>query len=180
MMFDALLALCRDCAANVYGARAPSPEYAESVARLLFGTAIQESGGLRWARQIGFGPDRIDGGWSWWQLERGSVADSTRRLSRYPALASRAAAWLFETSSATPRWYDYQGPEGLMFLLWNWPRMACLFARLHYMRDARPVPEGLEEQAAYWKRVFNTRDGAGTPAQYVDMWRRHAAQTIGG
>ena len=62
MIPESLIALCRECAAAIYGTRAPSGRYAESVARLLMGTAAAESL-LRYRRQIGFSDTNIRGAW---------------------------------------------------------------------------------------------------------------------
>ena len=51
-------------------------------------------------------------------------------------------------------------------------RLACLFARLHYLRVAEAVPDDLRGQAGYWKRYYNTRLGKGTVVGYMDKWRQ--------
>ena len=87
-------ALCAECASSVYASRAPTEAYAARVARLLFGTAAHESAGFRHSRQMRFSSVSPRGGWSWWQLEWGSISDSLHRLDGNEALATNAARFL--------------------------------------------------------------------------------------
>ena len=54
-------------------------------------------------------------------------------------------------------------------------KIGVLFCRLHYFRVNDPIPASLADQAAYWKRWYNTTAGAGTPDQYIKSWGRHFA-----
>lgn len=44
---------------------------------------------------------------------------------------------------------------------------ACAMARLHYFRADGAIPRSLEDQAAYYKRYYNTPKGAATPEEYI-------------
>lgn len=44
--------------------------------------------------------------------------------------------------------------------------VAC---RLHYWRVPKPMPKTLDEQAAYWKRWYNTTKGAGTEEHFKEL-----------
>jgi hypothetical protein len=56
-------------------------------------------------------------------------------------------------------------------------RLAIIMARLRYRVDKNPLPEvgDVAAQAAYWKRVYNTIEGAGQMSDFVDNWRRYVA-----
>lgn len=164
--------LTLDCAYEIYGRRKPTAAYAKATAQLLYGTWAQESGGGKYLRQIGFTVNELRGGWSEWQLEIGSVTDSLNRLARYSELRKRSARWLWENEGAAPVWwkgFDAE-PLSLMLLVRQWPRLACLFARLHYMRVPEPIPGCVAAQALYWKDHYNTRLGKGTSEQYIKAW----------
>ena len=161
---DDLIALCRECARAVYGTRPPSERYAEAVARLLMGTAAAESL-LKYRRQIGFSMENPNGAWGVWQTEQHAVADSVRYLARRRdvlAAAQRFAPSVAEAmcAGALPR----------LHMIHDDDRLACLFARLHYLRVAEAVPDDLRGQAGYWKKYYNTRLGKGTVEGYMDKW----------
>ena len=46
-------------------------------------------------------------------------------------------------------------------------RYACAMARIKYWRVPFPISPDIEDQAAYWKRIYNTPLGAGTITKYV-------------
>lgn len=174
-----LWVLCQRAAAALYDTRAPSSKYAGAVARLLFGTAAQESG-LRWERQRT--PRFLSevGGFSKWQLETGSMGDSISLCGRKRELCRRASEFLFNDPNA-PADAVLQIP----LPVWLWSlRMddndvpGVMFCRLHYLRVAEAVPDGLEAQARYWKRYYNTSAGKGTPEQYLASWRRYCAPVL--
>lgn len=159
-----LITLCRECSASVYGARPPTPQYGESVARLLMGTAATESL-LKDRRQRGFSDERLDGAWGLWQTEQGAVADSVRYLRRRGDVLANAARFVdlsevFHSDMLTT-----------MRRIHDDDRFAVLFARLHYLRVASSVPEDLRGQAGYWKMYYNTRLGKGTIDGYIRNWQ---------
>jgi hypothetical protein len=57
------------------------------------------------------------------------------------------------------------------------PRYAAAMASTLYFRCPGTVPDDLAGQAAYWKRFYNTIDGAGTVAEYLADWERLVAPT---
>jgi hypothetical protein len=169
-----ILDLCEECATSIYGDRAPTPAYADRVARMLFGTAAQESN-FQTRRQ--YGPDffGIVGGFSMWQVEQCSVADSLMWLQNRPQVAVRAARFLWQDVRAEKDQSWLKGGIAIaqaLFSLRFCDRWGVLMARLHYLRVAEPIPESAAGQAAYWKRHFNTVAGAGTVEQYLQNWNR--------
>lgn len=180
--------LCHECAQAVYGFHAPTTAYANRVTELLFGTAVHESAGFRHTRQIGFSLETPRGGWSFWQLEWGSIHDSLKLLDRTPALAHHAAMFLELLHPDVLRPIacaksSVPGPSHMLHLhilnlVRTWPRLACLFARLHYMRDPEPIPASLTAQAHYWKIVYNTVAGKGTAGAYMASWGKWAIPVL--
>ena len=168
---EELQALTTDCAAHVY-IRKPSAKYAGTVSELLTGTALHESGGLRWNRQRRYKYTSKGGAWGLWQVERISIEESVRRLRTRPALASRCTEWLFQDvrGANCPEWFQTVpgGVDALCQMMALSPRLCCLFARLHYLWKPGRIPENVEAQAAYWKEHFNTVEGSGTVEEYLE------------
>ena len=171
--------ICQECAEKFYSNR-PSMLQIISVRNLLFGTAAQESS-LQWERQRIKDQDSRVGGYSKWQLEKGSVTDSLELLKRNPAIAVRATDFLFCDSMATPMWVSTWTVEHILdsMRINDNDYLGCLFARLHYLRVPAPIPEGLAEQARYYKKYYNTYLGAATPEQYVSNWERLCKPILG-
>lgn len=153
------------------------PEYWKRVATLLFGTALHESGMFRYRRQMGFLPDTNDGAFSYWQMERAAIAESMDRLLMGGSLYD--AVWSNLREEGNPSKFLLVGMEdavepaiaALDFL--QWPcgdYLACVLARLYYLSKPGLIPESLQDQAAYWKKYWNTELGAGTVQQYIDHW----------
>lgn len=53
-------------------------------------------------------------------------------------------------------------------------RLSILFVRLRYLIDPEPLPKTLDGQARYWKRVYNTKLGKGTPEKYMTNYRKYS------
>lgn len=180
MSASRIWALCQRCAGAVYATVAPSPRYADETARLLFGTCMQESHGI-WERQRTPSWDGYVGGFSKWQVEQGSVADSLHLLRRRPELAARATQFLFADPRASTTWVELVDPLELL----RWLRIddndvpGVLMARLHYLRVPDPIPSGVQAQSAYWKKHFNTVAGKGTVNEYLHNWARYCAPVVG-
>lgn len=164
--------LATSCAAAIYGHTPPSPRYAQSVADLLAGTAAVESD-LRHRRQHGFTWQDRRGAWGLWQTELAPLEDSLAYLLRREDVEQRAAAWLWAQQGSDMIPVLEMTGQSLLQLLSGWDRLACLMARLHYLRFPGPVPSNRLGQARYWKQHYNTRLGAGTVDGYLAAWERH-------
>jgi len=177
---EELYMLCQDCATTVYGQRPPTPAYATRVARLLFGTAAQESG-LQWERQRSVSFDGPVGGFGKWQVERGSIRCSLDYLRDRPDVLERATAFLFDDPGARTTWVETMPLEAILWALRldENDALGVLFARIHYFMVAESVPESVADQARYWKVHYNTIAGGGNPAQYVASWQRFCAAVAG-
>lgn len=169
--------LCQQCAVSVYPVEQYSVEYCDRVAKLLFGTAAQESG-LRWERQRTPRWDGAVGGFSKWQVETGSIKQSIALMSRRPLLAERATKFLFNDPNAPTSWLSDMTLDAILWAMRmdDNDKIGVLFCRLHYLRVADPVPYGLGPQADYWKRYYNTMAGKGTCQEYLDNWNRYCRE----
>jgi len=169
--------LCQGCAVTVHGAKPPSPAYADRTARLLFGTAAQESN-LTWERQRTPRFEGKVGGFSKWQVEPGSVDASLAYLRERPDVLARATEWLFADPHAPVAWPDLIPMDALLWALRldDNDRIGVLFSRLHYFRVHDPIPESLADQAAYWKHWYNTPAGSGTVEEYLANWDRYCRE----
>lgn len=164
----ALVKMCHDCARNVYGTRPPTMEYALRVTRLMAGTAATESH-LRYQRQGGFSLENIRGAWGIFQTESGALQDTMARLQRDDALRANAERWLFQGQGGFKALFQMD-PLPLLQLVHDWHRLAALVCRLHYYRFPAPVPGTDTEQAAYYKKHYNTY--APTAAGSVEKYLR--------
>lgn len=138
--------------------------------RLLLGTAMAESG-CEHTTQIGGGPAR-----GYWQMEPDTARDIYRRFLltspqrqqiRNQIDALRAFVGSFTSLGGE---YYIGGEIGVN------TRLACALARVRYMYDPDPIPTTTEDQAVYWKRVYNTEAGAGTVEEYVEAWDIHRCE----
>lgn len=162
-----LIDLCRSCATNIYATRAPNARYADDVARLLAGTAATESF-FHYRRQVHFTWAQDAGAWGLWQTEQAAVSDSMRLLASNKALRERAALWLYDEATVDlPALLEDGKSDHVVRVLMYCDALACLFARLHYLRVPSAVPHEFAEQAAYYKRYYNTNAGKGTPQKYM-------------
>jgi hypothetical protein len=130
------------------------------------GTAAAESL-LQHRRQIGFSLERTDGAWGLWQTEAAAVTDNVRYLRRRADVRANTARFVPEIEAVM----DID-TRGLLRLIHDNDRLACLMARVHYLRVSEAVPEDLRGQAGYWKRYYNTRLGKGTVEGYMDKWNQ--------
>jgi len=121
---------------------------------LLLGTALAESGGLRWLAQRGGGPAL-----GFFQIEPATHDDVWRNYLAYRSeLAAKTAAL------AAP------SPDRTVQLATNL-RYAAAIARLIYRRVAAPLPITLAARAGYWKAHYNTAAGAGATEHFIAAWR---------
>lgn len=175
----AIWELCLSCATHVHGTRPPTPAYALRVARLLFGTAAHESGGLQHRRQMGFSYHNSGGAWGIFQAQLPTISTCLHRLDRNETLRRNSANWLFEHEQAPMDWYMAyvgHGPTAQLALLNVTAfseRLSCLWARLTYMGNPDPVPESVEAQAKYWGLAYNTQEDPEKNQQWAAAYRRH-------
>ncbi|MCG8506157.1 MAG: hypothetical protein MI755_16255 [Sphingomonadales bacterium] len=128
----------------------------EAATTLLLGTALHESGGLRYIHQDGgpamglyqMEPDTLDDLWTNWLAYRREWRQS---LEVYGEVG-----------------LEEHDPENL----YN-ARYATATARLQYYRQPERLPSTREDLAYYYKRHWNTSKGRATPQDFLDALDRH-------
>ena len=131
--------------------------FSEAAVELLVGTALKESGGLRWRTQLSGGPAR-----GLFQMERATHDDIWTNFLAYRPPLSDAIKRTFAPA---------EGALGFDQITQD-DAYAALMARLKYLRvpAALPLAGDLQGQAGYWKTYYNTNLGKGTAAEYVATW----------
>ena len=134
--------------------------YTRAAENLLVGTALQESGGLRWLAQLGGGPAL-----GVYQIEPATHDDIWKNFLGYRhKLADTVSALL---ASAPSR--HGQLVTNLAY--------ATAMARVHYLRVAEPLPKAddVHALARYWKAHYNTALGAGAAEDFAANYLRFNA-----
>lgn len=126
----------------------------QAARELLLGTAIQESN-LTYLEQLGGGP----------ALGLFQMEPATHDDIWYNYLAYRG-----ELAQRVPGGVVGRQAIEMVGNLWY----AAAMCRIHYYRAPDPLPEAgdLEGQAAYWKKYYNTVQGAGTVEHYIRNWQQ--------
>lgn len=124
----------------------------QNVEELLLGTAMQESGCGQYLVQRGGGPAL-----GIWQMEPATHNDIWANYLRFRApLAGTVAGFCF---SGLP--HSTQMVGNMYY--------ACAMARVQYLRHPGELPKAgdIAGQAAYYKAVYNTAEGAADVADYI-------------
>jgi len=124
---------------------------------LLLGTALHESGGLEKIKQDGNGPAL-----GFYQMEPATLKDIYKNY-----LNARADKSELLKKFRIPHLSIEDNLRGN-------PLYQTAAARLHYYRVPEPIPDTVHEQAAYWKKYWNTPKGKGTVQKYLGDWAHYA------
>jgi hypothetical protein len=166
---------CRIAAAGIYDKKAPSIDYADNVARLLFGTAAVESN-FQYRRQIGFKYPSLRGAFGLWQTESASAEDSIKMIkNRRWILQSCIRILPVDSAEVLIKGVSDTGVVLRALEDQTHDILGAVLCRLHYMRVAYPVPRSVDAQAGYWKAHYNTFLGKGTPDKYMATLARYGA-----
>ncbi len=128
----------------------------DAAVNLLIGTALHESGGLRWLRQLAGPAQGI------YQVEPATLRDVFANYLRYrPVLRARVALF------AAPGRREPQLVTNLAY--------ATVIARIIYWRAPEPLPDAddIDGLGKYWKRVYNSKAGKGEAEDFAAAFRRH-------
>jgi len=137
--------------------------------RLVLGTAVQESECGYYLHQLGDGPAL-----GIYQMEPATHDDCWKNYLQYqPKLAAKVKGW---TKVAWAGLNPGVVPDAKE-MLWNLA-YATAMCRVKYLRVAEEIPDTLPEQAAYYKKYYNTPQGAGTETEYIHAWQRIVGSTI--
>ena len=126
--------------------------YSPEAFDLVYGTIIQESKRGTYIKQCSKCFDYDKHGLGIAQIEKNTFLWLKNIfISRFPNLI----------------YYDFKDLEYNL-------KASILFCRLRYLVDSQPIPKTLEGQAGYWKRIYNSYKGKGTPEQYIDNYIRYS------
>jgi hypothetical protein len=123
---------------------------------LLLGTACAESQ-LTFLKQLGDGPAV-----GLYQMEPATYADIVKYCQRKGSdFHNKVIYCIYQEMYRSM-------PHGKQ-LMYNL-RLQTVFARLHYWRVSEPIPKATPAQAKYWKKYYNTEEGAGTLQHYISSF----------
>ncbi len=130
--------------------------YSPAAAELLLGTALQESR-LQYLKQIGKGPAL-----GLFQMEPATHNDI---WDNYLGYRKELAAKVLKLG------HSLQPAALATDLLY-----AAAMCRVHYRRAPDRLPEqgDYEAQAEFYKRIYNTYEGAATVDEYLENWYAHS------
>lgn len=133
--------------------------YSPEAEALILGTALQESGGLRYIRQLGDGPAL-----GFIQMETATHNDIWKNFLKYkPDLAG-----LIQNASDLPQGIVPNSLNLVGNLVYG-----VAMCRAHYLRVRGAIPKTVKGQAAYWKKHYNTYLGKGTVDEYMLNWKKY-------
>lgn len=135
--------------------------YSPNSTNLLLGTCAQESnmGHFLVQQKIGF-----QGGIGIFQMEKNTFDDIwDRRISNNISMKAKIRLLL-----------GYEGKPPAQRMATDLA-LATTMARVFYaaIPDKLPEPDDIEGMAAYWKKFYNTRFGAGTTQEFVSNYRKY-------
>ena len=134
--------------------------YSIDAVNLLLGTAIQESGGLRWRVQVNGGPTR-----GLFQMEEATYTDIWNNFLQYRPQLADALRVIFTPAGGSLIFDRITIDDGY----------AAAMARLKYFRVPNTIPGTLDGQAHYWKQYYNTPQGKGTVQDYIENWNTYVS-----
>src|SRR3990167_8233325 len=100
------------------------------------------------------------------------------RMARFDSAWQRATG-LTLPESFTPHWLPAEEPERgaqqrdhIGYLLMGNLHLAICLCRMHYWRLPDVLPTTLDGAAQFWKLLYNTPLGAGTPEKFIAAYTR--------
>ena len=131
----------------------------DEAVQLILETGVIESN-YKFIRQLGDGPAR-----SFWQIEPATAIDNCQLylIHRKHYLYKCAEVSMVDIK----HWQNYSE------LLWSEIlesnlSAAIIHCRLKYWRVPKRMPNTLEGRAKYWKKYYNSEQGAGTEEKYME------------
>jgi hypothetical protein len=134
----------------------PEIPYSKKAEDLVCGTIAQESDYGLYRKQIGVGPAL-----GICQIEKATFEDIKKNFLKYHKNIEAKICMVSHVSS-------------LVFedMLSNDALSICM-ARVAYFRQKEGIPETLEEQAAYYKKYYNTPLGKATVQEYIEKYKKY-------
>ena len=130
---------------------------------LVLATGIVESR-YKYLRQLGDGPAR-----SFFQVEPASAIDNlVHYLKHRPKLMKKCA----EASVVDVKYWQTYDEKVWADILEKNIAAGIVHCRLKYWRVPKRMPNTTQGQAEYWKKYYNTEQGKGHVAHFVDAVRK--------
>jgi len=145
-----------------------NPLTRKKAADLLYRTAMHESGGLKYSKQLGGGPAR-----SVFQIEPTTATDIVQRWAKNK---SQAMGALEEVTGMTRKQLLGLNRKELVGLLETNSLFATTVARFKYMMTPHAIPEGLVAQANYWGRHYQTSNSPKKIQRFITNNKQFTAQ----
>ena len=130
----------------------------EAAVDLLLATGIAESG-YRYIRQIS-GPAR-----GFWQVEPATAKDNVDSYLKYRIPLMEKCA---EASHVSLKEWQFADQGSWEDILETNIASGIIHARLKYWRVPKKLSHTTDGMASYWKKYYNTEEGAGTEAHFKD------------
>jgi len=127
---------------------------------MVYATGLVESK-YKYIEQIGNGPAR-----SFWQVEPETAVDNCRNfISKRPDLLQACA----DTLGIDPYYFIDATIDDWDWILRTNIAAGILHCRIKYWRIPEPIEKGKEALAKYWKKHYNTEQGAGTVEHFLEL-----------
>jgi len=127
---------------------------------MVYATGLVESK-YKYIEQIGDGPAR-----SFWQVEPETAVDNCRNfISKRPDLLQACA----DTLGIDPYYFIDATIDDWDWILRTNIAAGILHCRIKYWRIPEPIEKGKEALAKYWKKHYNTEQGAGTVEHFLEL-----------
>jgi hypothetical protein len=130
--------------------------YSEDAVNLILGVIAQESSFGKYRRQIGGGPAL-----GIVQMEINTHNDIVKNFLIYHKDLGKKILSCAGIAAFSP--LQLEGND----------KYAICMARMQFYRRPTPIPHRLEEQAAMWKKYYNTFLGAGTVEEYIKNYNKY-------
>ena len=127
--------------------------YSQDAFELVMRTGMQESK-FKHLEQLGTGP-----GLGFFQTEPGMTGAEDAWYS-YVVYREEIRDDLALLNIPMGPWDDFTLMSNLA--------LQVALCRIKYRRDSDPIPSTIEEQAYYWKRVYNSEAGAGKTTEFIE------------
>ena len=127
---------------------------------IVYATGLVESK-YQYIEQIGKGPAR-----SFWQVEPSTAVDNCKNfISSRPDLLQASADIL----GIDPYYFIDANADDWDWILRTNISAGILHCRIKYWRIPEPIKEGKEELGKYWKKHYNTEEGAGSVEHFLEL-----------
>jgi hypothetical protein len=129
----------------------------DTAIELVYNTGLVESR-YEYIKQIGQGPAR-----SFWQVEPDTAVDNCKNfIANRPELVDAVSSILnidsVHITNPDPDFWDW--------MLHTNSAAGILHCRIKYWRIQEPLQSGVDGLAYYWKKYYNTEEGAGTEEHF--------------